>query len=484
MKKTYEKKFDDIEKKINTSFTTPSANSTENQQWTRYKTPTGHGFSAEDANALVDILKGKNVDKVGLSNEKNGADRVVNGELIQTKYYNSASRTVDSAFDSQTGIYRYNNQKLEVPSDQYDSAINKMAQKIKEGKVEGYSNPNDASKIIKKGNVTYKQAQNIAKAGNIDSIIFDIKTQCIMSTYAFGISFGIQYANCKWNGMSHQESFKISIASSLKSGGFVLASGVLTQQFLRTSIGRNFAAYTTSISRNTIGNIYGTKIGQKAIHKTTSALLGKNISGAAAKNSATKLLRTNAVTAIITTTIITIPDFYRTAISEKMSWKQFSKNLAVNIGGVSGGIGGAWTGAVIGAPGGPIGVGIGGFIGGVIGSFGGAIGIKKLVDLISDDDSKEMFELIKDSISNLSVDYMLSEKEFEGMEIEKLIEKIVDQKWLYKMYQSGVKNTSNSKNLRLNFAYKRFKTYFKKVAEKREMIKLPTEEQAKYEFNN
>ena len=104
--------------------------------------------------------------------------------------------------------------------------------------------------------------------------------------------------------MSHQESFKISIASSLKSGGFVLASGVLTQQFLRTSIGRNFAAYTTSISRNTIGNIYGTKIGQKAIHKTTSALLGKNISGAAAKNSATKLLRTNAVTAIITTTII------------------------------------------------------------------------------------------------------------------------------------------------------------------------------------
>ena len=47
---------------IKTSFTTASANSTENQQWTKYKTNSGHGFSAEDANALTDILKGKDVD--------------------------------------------------------------------------------------------------------------------------------------------------------------------------------------------------------------------------------------------------------------------------------------------------------------------------------------------------------------------------------------------------------------------------------------
>lgn len=456
---------------IRTSFTTASAHSTENQQWTKYKTNGGHGFSAEDANALTDILKGKKVEKIGLFNEKNGADRVVNGQLIQTKYYNSAKGSVESSFDISTGKYKYSNQKLEVPSDQYDKALEIMSEKIKEGKVEGYKNPSDSKKIIKKGSVSYKQARNIAKAGNIDSILFDIKSQCIISAYAFGISFGIQYANCKWNGMSNIEAFKISSASALKSGGFVLASGVLTQQFLRTTVGRSFAAFSTTISRRAVNTIYQTGVGKNFIHKTTSALLGKSISGAAAKSSATKLLRTNAVTAVVTTTIITIPDFYKAMFSDKISWNQFSKNLAVNIGGVGGGIGGAIGGATIGTPGGPIGVTVGGIIGGILGGLGISVGVKKIADLISDDDSKKMFEIIKNSIAQLAFDYMISETEFDKIEIQNVIKKIVTQKWLQNMYKAGVKNTKGS----FNFASQQFEKFFKEEVEKREKIKLPNE---------
>ena len=459
---------------IKTSFTTASAHSTENQQWTKYKTNTGHGFSAEDANALTDILKGKDVEKVGLSNEKNGADRIVNGQLIQTKYYNSAKGSVNSSFDINTGKYKYSNQKLEVPSDQYDEALKIMAEKIKEGKVEGYTNPSEAKNIIKKGSVSYKQARNIAKAGNIDSILFDVKSQCVISAYAFGISFGIQYANCKWNGMSNLEAFKISTASALKSGGFVLASGVLTQQFLRTTLGRSFAAFSTTISRRAVNTIYQTNVGKNVIHKTTSALLGKSISGAAAKNSATKLLRTNAVTAVVTTTIITIPDFYKAMFSDKISWNQFSKNLAVNVGGVGGGIGGAIGGATIGAPGGPIGVAAGGIIGGILGGLGVSVGVKKIADLISDDDSKKMFEILKNSISQLSFDYMITETEFDKIEIQNIIKKVVTQKWLQNMYKAGVKEKKGS----YNFSYQQFEKYFKEQIKKREKIKLPNENEA------
>jgi hypothetical protein len=38
----------------------------------KYHTKGGHGFSAEDANHLADILKGKRAEVVGKSNELNG----------------------------------------------------------------------------------------------------------------------------------------------------------------------------------------------------------------------------------------------------------------------------------------------------------------------------------------------------------------------------------------------------------------------------
>ena len=44
--------------------------------------------------------------------------------------------------------------QLEVPSDQYEEAIRIMEEKIRNGQVPGCKNPKDASKIIRKGNIT------------------------------------------------------------------------------------------------------------------------------------------------------------------------------------------------------------------------------------------------------------------------------------------------------------------------------------------
>ena len=67
----------------------------------------GLGFMAEDANSLHDRWQHKKVEDIGRNNEKNGADRIVDGVYIQTKYYDTAAKTINSAFDVETGMYRY-----------------------------------------------------------------------------------------------------------------------------------------------------------------------------------------------------------------------------------------------------------------------------------------------------------------------------------------------------------------------------------------
>ena len=72
-----------------------STQCTNDQQWTKYHSKQGHGFAAEDANAMWDRWHGKSVNKVGLDNTLNGADRISDGVQIQTKQglsFNSFSR--------------------------------------------------------------------------------------------------------------------------------------------------------------------------------------------------------------------------------------------------------------------------------------------------------------------------------------------------------------------------------------------------------
>lgn len=89
---------------------------------------TGHGFAAEIMNNENDIWAGKNAKIVGGDNALNGADRLVDGIEIQTKYYKTAARSVGAGFDNKgNGNYRYYNKEgkpmqLEVPKDQYEQA--------------------------------------------------------------------------------------------------------------------------------------------------------------------------------------------------------------------------------------------------------------------------------------------------------------------------------------------------------------------------
>jgi hypothetical protein len=85
---------------------------------------------------------------------------------------------------------------IEVPKDKYAEALNEFRNKILEGKVPGVTNPDDASKYVKQGRLTYQQALNLCKPGTIESLTYDAATGVINCSFAFGISFLVTFIFC------------------------------------------------------------------------------------------------------------------------------------------------------------------------------------------------------------------------------------------------------------------------------------------------
>lgn len=140
--------------------------------------PAGHGELAEEANNIIDRLQGHQAEILGRDNAKNGADRCVDGILIQTKYYKTARGSLEACFDPSSHQYRYlakdgTPMQLEVPKDQYQQVLRGFEKKISQGKVPGVRDPEDAEKIVRKGKLTYDQAVNLTKPGAVESVTYD-----------------------------------------------------------------------------------------------------------------------------------------------------------------------------------------------------------------------------------------------------------------------------------------------------------------------
>jgi hypothetical protein len=455
----------------------------EQTQISKYHVKGGTGFAAEDANAFADRIRLKQVEVTGTSYEKNGADRVVDDVPIQTKYFPSASVTVENAFDRASGQFRYEGQLLEVPKDQYDECVRIMREKISQGKVPGITDPGDAEKIVKKGDVAYKQARNIARAGNIDSILFDAKTQSITTGYVFAVTFAVHFARRKWEGDKNEDAITSAIQSAIAAGGTTLITGIIAAQVLRTRV----AALGVVAARNGVRAISSTSIGKKAIERIARASLGKAVYGAAAINHVSRLLRSNVITSTIATAVTSTPDFCRAAFAKSISWPQFTKNLLVNAGGVAAGsggwMGGAAAGAAIGSAVPVIGTAAGGVIGGIIGALGGGwLGTttaKGVMDALIEDDAKRMVELLQLALEELAGDYMLSESEIE--KFSQTIKATVNPKWLRSMYQAGSDN--NSDQDRQAFAYNAFDDTCLSIVQHRPVVLLPAPEQVMEQIN-
>lgn len=396
----------------------------------KFATPRGHGFAAEQANHLYDKITnadffgqgkvqivGEEIDPSTGRIIKDGADRVVNGTNIQTKYCKTGGKCISECFEN--GKFRYLNSdgspmQVEVPSDKYDAAIQAMENRIKNGEVPGVTDPKDAKKIVRKGHFTYEQAKNIAKAGTVESITFDAVNGAIIATSAFGISTVLSFATSVWNGDSFDVAIKNATYTGLKVGGTTFITAVLASQLSKA--GLNSALVSSS---EAIVSIMGPKASALLVNAFRS---GSNIYGAAAMKSAAKLLRGNAITGAVSVVVLSSVDvvnIFRGRISGKQLFKNVANTAAAVAGGTAGWVGGATAGAAIGSVIPIVGTAVGGFIGGVLGSFAAGAASSKVSNTVLgafiEDDAEEMVRIIEIVFQELATDYLLNQKEAESI---------------------------------------------------------------------
>jgi hypothetical protein len=383
----------------------------------KFSTPRGHGFAAERANHLYDKLSGKDARIVGDDNAKHGADRIVDGVNIQSKYCSSGSKCIQECFAE--GKFKYINSdgspmQIEVPSDKYDAAVQAMENRIKNGEVPGIVDPKEAKNIVRKGHFTYEQAKNIAKAGTVESIAFDAANGAIIASSAFGISAALSFATALWNGENFETALKNATYSGLKVGGTTFITAILASQLSKA--GLNSALVGSS---EAIVSLMGPKASAMLVNAFRS---GSNIYGAAAMKSASKLLRGNAITGIVSVVVLSSADvvnIFRGRISGAQLFKNIANTASTVAGGTAGWVGGAAAGAAIGSivPG--VGTAIGGFVGGLLGSFGGGAAANKVSSAVLnefiEDDADEMVKIIEAVFIELAEDYLLNQQEAENI---------------------------------------------------------------------
>ncbi len=447
--------------------------STVNEIIAQYKfrwTNGGHGYAAEQGNNLIDSIKGRNTRVVGDNNIANGPDREIIGRdgsiiLIQSKYYSTAKGSIDACFD-ENGIFKYldadgNVMQIEVPKDQYDAAINEMAKRIRDGKVPGVTDESQAENIVRKGGLTYAQAKNLAKAGTVESLTYDAVHGVISAGCAFGISSLLNYATCRFNGMDREKALKTSAIEGVKSGAGAFCVAVIAGQLSKTGIMDVFKPSSEALT-HALGKDFSEAL-LKAFGQKVIATEGQSVALTATRQAA-QLLRTEALIAVVTTIVFTVPDAVD-LFNGRISRKQFVKNFAITAVGVVAGTVGYGVGGVLGnlvVPG--VGTIPGGIVGSILLGTGGGILANRIADYITEDDADEMYEIIQNQFAQYCEDYMINEEEA----------KLIIDEFSDMLGEDMFKDMYQSDN-REEFASSKLRPLFEKVAADRPIIEQPTE---------
>lgn len=239
----------------------------------------GHGYAAEYANNCIDRLLGRhvinlaNLEMVNGHQKLNGADRMVNGVEIQTKYCKTAKESIDAGFFSK---HKYVNSEgkpmvREIPRDQYSEGVDYLQDRIDHGDLidEGIYPGDDARKYVRKGHVTYNQSKAIAQAGTIEGVTIDAISGIVSCCDQVVFSAVIIFAEGIWNGQSSEESMKAAVSCGARIVGKNVAITVVSGQIARK----------TGYNRNNIGQKINLVFDSYAVVKEASKLITNKISG-------------------------------------------------------------------------------------------------------------------------------------------------------------------------------------------------------------
>ena len=389
----------------------------------------GNGYAAEYANNTMDRALGKNVESAAQHLDehgrqvKAGADRLVNGVEIQTKYYKTASESIGAAFEKKQAIYIRSDgsgkmMQIEVPRDQYNEALELMQKRIDKGQVPNVAPGEDARNYVRKGFFTYEQSFNIARAGTIESLTVDAVSGAVCCAAAASITSVIVFAISVWKGNSPKEAAKQCLGTSLAIMGKGTLIYTLTMQLSRKEIALIFAGKTLTAD----GISQGYKAVSNPIHIASEKLAEKISGSGLAATNAGKKLGLDAINGrqliggAVTIAVVFGPDIVRT-LQGKISTKQLIKNSTIAAAGIAGA---ATAQAAVPVP----------VVPAIVGGAVAGMAAKKVLDHFIEDDAKEMFRILKEEFIDMTMLIGLNEEEFE--EVSKLT---VRNKKLTKMLQ-------------------------------------------------
>ncbi|EHU7964215.1 hypothetical protein [Escherichia coli] len=369
----------------------------------------------ENLSFTPDELKTLFRNRLNLSPEANDdfLDRCLDG---------GAARSVGAAFDGQNGQYRYmgNNgpMQLEVPRDQYAGAVETMRNKIREGKVPGVTDPAEASRLIRRGHLTYTQARNITRFGTIESVTYDIAEGSVVSLAAGGISFALT-ASVFWLSTGDRNAaLQTAAVQAGKTFTRTLAVYVTTQQLHRLSVVQGMLKHIDfSTASPTV---------RLALQKGTGA---GNISAL------NKVMKGTLVTSLALVAVTTGPDMIK-MLRGRISGAQFIRNLAVASSGVAGGAVGSVAGGILFSPLGPFGALTGRVVGGVLGGMIASAVSGKIAGALVEEDRVKILAMIQEQVTWLAGSFLLT-----GHEIENLNEnlaRVIDQNALEIIFAAGI----------------------------------------------
>ena len=368
----------------------------------RFSGAMGHGHAGELMGDTMDKLKLKKTSMDGNSHAKHGADRVVNGTNIQTKYYSTAGKSIGACFENGTAKYINPDgsmMKIEVPRDQYNKAVKAMARRIENGEVPNESNPQNAARYVKRGALSYEHSQIATKSifdrgstivvdGKVKSVSFgqklvysvggDFLTGVANTMPTVMISQVWYYVNARWHGQDAEEALKGAVLGAVKP---ILVGASI---------------YTVS------SQFGGSNLAKSIFKGATSENIAKG-------------------TAIGVTAAITIGPDVIECLRGRISMQQLVKNTAVTAAGAA-------TGAAIGS----IVPGIGTVIGGMVGT----MAAKAIADKFTEDDSVRMIRIAKEEFIDLVIFCPLKQAEFDEIVNKVFVDKNTTN--LYKeMFASG-----------------------------------------------
>ena len=394
----------------------------------------GHGYAAEYANNTMDRVLGRDVESAAQQLDdhgrqvKHGADRLVNGIEIQTKYYKTASETIGAVFEKKQAIYIRSDgsgkmMQIEVPRDQYNDALIAMQKRIDSGQVPNVSPGESAKDYVRKGFFTYEQSFNIARAGTVESLAVDAASGAVCCMAAAGVTSVIVFALSVWRGAPPKEAARQCLSTSLSIMGKGTLIYTLTMQLSRKEVAIALAGKVFTAD----GISQGYKAVANPIYTASENLAAKIAGSNLAKSQVGQKLGLEAINGrqiiggTVTVAVVFGPDIVRT-LQGKISTKQLFKNSAVAAAGMAGA---AAAQAAIPIP----------VVPAIVGGAVAGIAAKKTLDLFIEDDAKEMFRILKEEFIDMTMLTGLSPEEFD--EVSKLTvgnKKI--SKMLQKMFQA------------------------------------------------